>query len=178
MKKSKKLLAALLSGVMTLSLAACGGGSASQETTNTAAPSTAQTEETGTAAAADLAFEPYEDELVVQLGRLASPHTISSLYEGDTLEDNPYTRYVKEKLNISFEDVIEANDEDYKKQISLAVASGDLPDIFTVTDYNTLVELVDNDLIYDLTDVYEKYVCDYVRGDGDLRRQADGAARE
>lgn len=164
MKKSKKLLAALLSGVMTLSLAACGGGSASQETTNTAAPSTAQTEETGTAAAADLAFEPYEDELVVQLGRLASPHTISSLYEGDTLEDNPYTRYVKEKLNISFEDVIEANDEDYKKQISLAVASGDLPDIFTVTDYNTLVELVDNDLIYDLTDVYEKYVCDYVRG--------------
>ena len=101
MKKSKKLLAALLSGVMTLSLAAC-GGSASQETTNTASPSTAQTEETGTAASADLAFEPYEDELVVQLGRLASPHTISSLYEGDTLEDNPYTRYVKEKLNISF----------------------------------------------------------------------------
>ena len=94
MKKSKKLLAALLSGVMTLSLAACGGGSASQETTNTAAPSTAQTEETGTAAAADLAFEPYEDELVVQLGRLASPHTISSLYEGDTLEDNPYTTYL------------------------------------------------------------------------------------
>lgn len=162
MKRSKKLLAALLAGIAAISLVACGDGGASQENAGTAGSADTVAREAG--ATADPAFEPYEEELIIELGRLASPHTLSSLYEGDTLENNPYTRYVKEKLNISFEDVIEANDEDYKKQISLAVASGDLPEIFTVTDYNTLVELVENDLVHDLTDVYEKYVCDYVRG--------------
>ena len=163
MKKSRKVVAALLTGILAISLAACGSETTGQEKNNVSAPAAEAGATGNNGEEVDLAFEPYEEELVVQLGRLASPHTVSSLYEGDTLENNPYTRYVKEKLNISFEDVIEANDEDYKKQISLAVASGDLPEIFTVTDYNTLVELVENDLIYDLTDVYEQYVCDYVR---------------
>lgn len=162
------MTAVLLTGVM-LSLGAC-GKEADSGAENGTAPSSEQAIETEavpaeeSAEAVSLPFEPYEEELTIEIGRLANPHTISSLYEGDTLEDNPYTRYVKERLNISFEDVIEAGEEDYKKQISLAVASGDLPEIFTVTDYNILMELVDNDLICDLTDVYEKYICDHVRG--------------
>lgn len=110
-----------------------------------------------------LAFEPYEDELNITLGRLASEHTISTLYEGDTLEDNPYTRYVKDKLNISFTDVIEADGDDYDKQIALATAAGELPDIFTVRDYDLLVDLVDSGLICDMTDYYDQYATDYVK---------------
>ena len=110
-----------------------------------------------------LAFEPYEEELNISLGRLASEHTVSSLYIGDTLENNPYTRYIKDKLNITFTDVIEADGDDYKKQIALATAAGELPDVFTVTDYDLLVDLVDSGLIYDMTDYYEEYASDYIK---------------
>ena len=110
-----------------------------------------------------LAFEPYEEELNISLGRLASEHTVSSLYKGDTLENNPYTRYIKDKLNITFTDVIEADGDDYKKQIALATAAGELPDVFTVTDYDLLVDLVDSGLIYDMTDYYEEYASDYIK---------------
>lgn len=110
-----------------------------------------------------LAYEPYEEELVIKLGRESSQHTASTMYEGDTFENNPYTRYVKEKLNISFEDVLEADGDDYKKQLALATAAGDLPDVFTVTDYNLLVDLVDNGLICDMTEAYETYASDYIK---------------
>lgn len=111
----------------------------------------------------DLAYEPYDEELTITLGWLASNHTVSSLYEGDTLEDNPYTRYVKEKLNISFENVIEADGDDYKNQIALATASGDIPEMFTVTSYDTLVDLVENDMVTDMTEYYENYATDYYK---------------
>ena len=103
-------------------------------------------------------------DLNIHIGRLASQHTVSTLLPGDTLEDNPYTRYVKEKLNITFTDEIEAGDDDYKNHIALAAASGDIPEMFTVTNYDTLVDLVESDLLCDLTEVYEKYACDYIKG--------------
>ncbi|MBS6195912.1 MAG: extracellular solute-binding protein [Clostridiales bacterium] len=155
-RKGKKILAGFLSATTVFSLTACSG---EKEAEKSSAETTEEVVEGG-----DYAFAPYKDELVITLGRLASQHTQSSMYEGDTFENNPYTRYVKEKLNISFEDVIEADGDDYKKQISLAIASGELPDMFTVTDYNTLLELVENDLIYDMTELYDKYICDYVKG--------------
>lgn len=108
-------------------------------------------------------YQAYEDGLVIQLGRMASAHTASTMYKGDTFENNPYTRYVQEKLNITFENVIEAEGEDYDKQITLATAAGDLPDMFMVRNYDTLVDLVDNDLICDLTSYYEEYATDYIK---------------
>ncbi|WBY64102.1 hypothetical protein [Thermocaproicibacter melissae] len=51
------------------------------------------------------------------------------LPEGDTYEDNAYTRWVKNELNIKIVDEFEANGDDYDRQVSLAISSGDLPDI-------------------------------------------------
>ena len=148
---------------MVASLSACSSskdtkGTDSEDKNNT---STSTGENSGDPV--ELAFEPYDEELTITLGRLASNHTISTLYEGDTLEDNPYTRYVKERLNISFENVIEADGDDYKNQIALATASGDIPEMFTVTNYDTFVDLVENDLIADMTEYYEKYATDYYK---------------
>lgn len=83
--------------------------------------------------------------------------------EGDTYEDNAYTRYVTEKLNIKVVNAFEASGEDYDRQISLAIASGDLPDVMVVGKAE-LDELVENDLVADLTDVYEEYASDYIKG--------------
>lgn len=82
--------------------------------------------------------------------------------DGDTYEDNAYTRYVTEKLNVKVVDAFEANGDDYTRQVSLAIASGDLPDIMRVGK-DELDELVENDLVADLTDVYEQYASDYIK---------------
>ncbi len=85
-------------------------------------------------------------------------------YENDTPSDNAYTRYLKELLNIQNENVFEAQTgDDYNQKVSLAIASQDIPDIMYVADYSTLVELVESDLIEDLTDVYNNLACDTVK---------------
>lgn len=162
--KVKQIFSMLLIMAMVVSLSACGSSKDTNETSSTTGTntSTSNTDETKSEPV-DLAYEPYDEELKITIGRLASQHTTSTLYEGDTLENNPYTRYVKEKLNISFENVIEADGDDYKNQIALATASGDIPEKFTVTSYDTLVDLVENDLIYDMTEYYDKYASDYYK---------------
>lgn len=108
-------------------------------------------------------YEAYEDGLNITLGHIASVHTASTMYDGDTFENNPYTRYIQEKLNITFTDVIEADNEEYDQQVNLAVAAGDLPDMFTVRSYDTVVDLVDNDMICDLTEYWDEYATDYLK---------------
>ena len=85
-------------------------------------------------------------------------------YENDTPSDNAYTRYLKEVLNVQNENEFEAiTGADYDQKVSLAIASQDIPDIMYVSEYSTLVELVENDLVADLTDVYNNLACDTVK---------------
>lgn len=97
----------------------------------------------------------YSPELVLGMGRYTG--TNPRLPEGDTFEDNAYTRYLNERLNIRILDAFEANGEDYSRQVSLAMAGDDLPDMMLVTNWRDVQELVENDMVADLTDVYERY---------------------
>ncbi|MDN6106354.1 MAG: ABC transporter, partial [Lactococcus sp.] len=76
------------------------------------------------------------------------------LPKGDTYYSNAYTRAVDKKFNIKIKDKFEANGDDYKRQVSLAIASGDIPDMMVVSR-DEMKELYDNDLIEDMTDVYK-----------------------
>ena len=49
--------------------------------------------------------------------------------EGDTYEDNAYTRMAEKKLNIDIVDEFEANGDDYDRQVSLALSAGEIPDM-------------------------------------------------
>lgn len=85
------------------------------------------------------------------------------LPEGDTYEDNAYTRYLKEVLNIQNENVFEAaNGDAYDQKVSMAIATGDIPDIMKV-DATTLKQLVENDMIEDLTDAYKDCATDKIK---------------
>lgn len=64
---------------------------------------------------------------------------------------------------MEIKDEFEANGEDYERQVSLAIASGELPDIMRITSKDVLDELVENNLVEDLTDVYEEYASDYIK---------------
>lgn len=114
-------------------------------------------------------FGAYESTVKVTLGRTTTQN--SKMPSGDTYEDNAYTRYIEKKLNVDLTNAFEANGEDYERQVSLAIASGDLPDIMSVGSRDLLNELVDNDLIWDLTSVYETYASDYIK---DIYNSYDG----
>lgn len=94
------------------------------------------------------------------VGQQTQPN--SKLPEGDSYADNAYRRLIKKELGVSVESAFEANGDDYTRQVALAIASGDLPDVMVVSR-DEMEELANNDLIADLTDVYEKYASDNIK---------------
>lgn len=127
----KKIFVILLATVMTISLAACKKDNESQKESDTSkSDSTGSINITDSEDNSNASVDPfgaYENEITVTMGRqtLQNP----KLPEGDTYEDNAYTRWVKNELNIKIVDEFEANGDDYDRQVSLAISSGDLPDI-------------------------------------------------
>lgn len=142
----KKIAVVSIAAMMISSMAACGTEKESKQET---------------VAAEEGNLGKYEETIICNMGRstIANP----KFPEGDNYEDNAYTRYLKEKLNVEVVDAFEANGEDYDRQVSLAIASEDLPDIMRVGSKDILDELVENDLVEDLTDVYNKYASDYIK---------------
>ncbi len=143
----------ILKRIMALSLAGClvltGCNKQQTEKTDTAE----HTQEWKTAETTP--FGRYPEEVIYTLGKMTGMNN-SNLPKGDTYEDNGYTRYLKKQLNIQNKDVFEAGENDnYQETVSMTIASRELPDVMVVNDMDMLQLLVDNDLIEDLTQVYE-----------------------
>lgn len=84
------------------------------------------------------------------------------LPDGDNLVNNDYTRYVEEQVNVKVELAWEAADNDYDQKLGLSIAAGDIPDMLMVKR-SIFEQLVENDLIWDLTEYYEKCVSDEIK---------------
>lgn len=143
----------ILKRMISLSLAGClvltGCNKQQTEKTDTAE----HTQEWKTAETTP--FGRYPEEVIYTLGKMTGMNN-SNLPKGDTYEDNGYTRYLKKQLNIQNKDVFEAGENDnYQETVSMTIASRELPDVMVVNDMEMLQLLVDNDLIEDLTQVYE-----------------------
>ena len=89
----------------------------------------------------------------------------SKLLDDDTWEDNRWSRLIKEKLNIDLEVAFTADSstDAYRTKLNAVIAAGDLPDIFKTQDANVFLQLVQNDQLADLTDVYEAYATDSIK---------------
>ena len=123
----KKLISGIMLGAAVLAFAACGKKDDTAETTT-------------------------DGKTIITLGRQTAVDP--KLPKGDTYNSNAYTRAVDKKFNIKIKDKFEANGDDYKRQVSLAIASGDIPDMMVVSR-DEMKELYDNDLIEDMTAVYK-----------------------
>ncbi len=77
-----------------------------------------------------------------------------------TYEDNAYTRYLKERLNIQNEDVLEGeNSDSYEEAVQILMEDQQLPDLLVVKGRETVKELVRRGMVEDLTTVsYEEAV--------------------
>lgn len=81
----------------------------------------------------------------------------------DTAEESAYTRFMKSKLNIQNKNAFEAaDDNDYNQKVSMAITSGDIPDIMNVT-YDDFKELAENDMLEDLTEAYNNCASDLMK---------------
>ena len=158
--KIKKVLAMCLMGAMVLgSLAGCG----KEEGGTTAS---VDVEDPAWQEAMTTPYGKYPETVVYTLGKTATNFDVldGTEYEGDDDVNNAWTRYLKEKLNIQNTNLFEANDgDDYEQKVSMAIVSGEIPDIMVVGDYATLKQLYENDLIADLTEVYENCASDKIK---------------
>lgn len=107
-------------------------------------------------------FGKYPEEVTYTLGKMASTNN-SNLPSGDTYEDNVYTRYLKEMLNIQNIDVFEEDSVTYYDIVDMAIAEKNLPDVMLVQGLDNLQTLVENDMIEDLTEVYENCASERIK---------------
>lgn len=104
----------------------------------------------------------YPETVTYTLGQMKGTGN-SNLPEGETYENNAYTRYLKKILNVQNKNIFMESEEGYDEALNILVKDRNLPDIFLVSDREMLEELVENDLIEDLTDVYKSCASDRIR---------------
>lgn len=107
-------------------------------------------------------FGRYPETITYTLGKISNSDN-AGMPEGDTFEDNAYTRYLKQQLNIQNEDVFSGSGSDYKSMVIMAITSGEIPDIMVLEDYEYLKILVEKDMIEDLTPYYEQCASDRIK---------------
>lgn len=152
----------MLAGVMlTFSLVGCGNAEEIKEAaTSTSTQSSAAV---STTAEKPDPFGKYETTVNLTTGRELKD-AIKLLPNGDTSENNELTRYILDQLNIKVTNEWEAPEGDaYDQKVNLAIASNDLPDMLTVSKYNIFKTAVQNDLVYDISSVYEDYASPLIK---------------
>lgn len=96
----------------------------------------------------------YPETVNYTLGKMVNA-SYSGMPEGDSYEDNVYTRYLKEKLNIQSEIVMMADETTYAAMERVAVTGGQIPDVMVIDDAGLLKTMVEHDMVEDLTPYYE-----------------------
>jgi len=81
----------------------------------------------------------------------------SSYLPGETPENNTWTKAIEEKLGIRLKVIWSGSYSDYWRELTLYMASGNLPDLFFAYA-EQFGQLLQDDAIEDLTDVYKQYV--------------------
>ena len=104
--------------------------------------------------AAETPYGKYPELVTYTLGQMSGANN-SNLPEGNTYEDNAYTRYLRKMLNIQNENVYMESEDRYDDLVNILVQDQTIPDVLVVSDRGTLKKLVENDLVEDLTEVYE-----------------------
>lgn len=147
-RENKKIGMAFLAAAVLLSFSSCKNQEKPQEERE------AKTEDREWEKAENTPYGKYPELVTYTLGQMSGANN-SNLPEGNTYEDNAYTRYLRKMLNIQNESVHMEREERYDEYVNILVKDHTLPDVLVVSDRETLHELVENDLVEDLTDVYE-----------------------
>ncbi|MFD2611326.1 ABC transporter substrate-binding protein [Paenibacillus gansuensis] len=153
MRKWMKLNTLVLA--CTLALTACSSGGNS----NTPA-------DTGNAQdpASDNGFSKGKFETPVTMTTVSSVNSTFKFKNGETIENNIHSRWVKERLGIDLKYNWVTSDDQFKTKVRLDMSSGQkMPDIIFVTDPQLLTDLVDSGMYKEVSEDFEKYASPEVK---------------
>lgn len=80
---------------------------------------------------------------------------------GESFDNNAWTKLYEERLGIKLDFVLTA-DSQYSQKLALAIASGDMPDMWR-TDKANFALALEGDMLMDLTDLAEEYLSDQAK---------------
>lgn len=109
--------------------------------------------ETAESADDDAAYAPMDETVTIHVGR--SEDANAQYLDGQDSLHNYLTDYIREKANVDFVYDFSVS-SDYETKVSMAIASGDIPDVMFVTA-SQIRELAEADAVEDMTDVYNTY---------------------
>ena len=174
----KRILATLVAALMVLSLFSACGETTSESSSEASTSSTASTESeassdnsgstvaTSSSSEEDVAWSPYgKYEETVELHTAKRSSSAPKLLPGDTVDDNPMTRYVLDTVNVKTVTDWEAETSEFTNKLALMMTSDSLPDYFTLgtSDYLMFQQLMDDGMLADLTEVYDKVMNDHLK---------------
>ncbi len=154
MKNLRKVLALTLTLAIAISiLAGCAGTGTTTAATTAAGETTAETTPAPT-------MDPLGKQAELTVLTRGVPLDPNQKYpEGQSLEDNAYTRMLKDKFNIEIQNSFAASNTttDYAQKVDLAIASGSIPDYLTNLTYTQYKAIVKAGMAMDITQVWEQY---------------------
>lgn len=103
----------------------------------------------------------YQETVTLKVALMNYPGT--GYAQGDSVTDNPWIRSYLSEYNIKVEPAFVSDYSDYATKINLAIAEGKLPDVFQVNAVQ-LQQLMETDLLYDMTDIYDTLARDDIKG--------------
>ena len=106
---------------------------------------------------------PYEEPVTITWAVQASQ--VQKFFDGDTYDNNRWSRRIKELLNIDVEVGFSADisTDAYRNKINAVLASGDLPDITRWSDRTFFNQAYEAGYLYDLTDLFEEHASEGVK---------------
>lgn len=108
-------------------------------------------------------YGKYPKTVTYTLGKIAGANN-ANLPVGATYENNAYTRYLKNMLNIQNKDVFELEDgPTYEQAVEMETEDNNIPDVLVIKGRDTLKRLVDKGMVADLTDVYKECTTDRIK---------------
>ena len=160
----QKQIIALVSATALAATALAGCGKTSEENTQTTSEENTQTTAVGEAegtAKEDLPFSKYAETVTVHLGGSMNPN--AKILDGMSYEDNAYTRFLKDDLNIEVVYDWVASSSDFGEKMNLCIGSGTIPELMNVnaTQYRALLKY---DMIQPLDQYFDDYASDALKG--------------
>ena len=105
-------------------------------------------------------FGKYPEPVTCTVGRKRNGYTLEQAVREDVWT---YQRFLADFLNIQFTNAFDVrNEEDFQQKVSMAIVSGEIPDIMTVNEQQ-LLRLYETGQIADLTEAYEDCASDPIK---------------